>query len=123
MGIYWTFARGAIRKRSAGRQRLDRQNGHAVEDPDDRADHQGNRQHGAGVLHGGLAVGPDDLLQLAAHLAEPLAVVLLNLLLFSHRLILRSLGLGVDRVLLAEGAILVQRQLVRGILREDRICF
>ena len=94
-----------------------------VKDPDAHADGQGAQQHGAGVFHHGLPVRPDDLLQFAFHFAEPLTAASFLLDFFCHNvytpfLIIRDrlLSLGMERVLLAEGAVLVEFQLVRSVL-------
>ena len=62
---------------------LDQRIGHAIKDPNARADEQGAQQHGAGVLEHGLFAGPSDLLQFAFHLAEPCPTGLLRY--FCHK--------------------------------------
>ena len=110
----------------SGEQAEDHLNGSdhdKVKDPDAHADGQGAKEHGARVLCDGFPVRPDNLLQFAFHFAEPLPAASLLLDFFCHNvytpfLIVRYqlLGLGVERVLLAEGAVLVEFQLVRNVL-------
>ena len=58
-------------------QGIDGEHGNAVEGPNAGANAGGAEEHRAGVLHGLLAFGPNDLLQFAFHLTEPLEAVLL----------------------------------------------
>ena len=91
-------------------------------DADAGADDQGAQQNRAGVGDHSLTVRPNDLLQFAFHLAEPCSAVSLLLDFFCHTFTrpfsFRSplLGFTVERVLSAEGAILVQLKTIGGIL-------
>ena len=102
---------------------LDSGDHNKVKDPDARADEQGAQQHGTGVLDHGLLIGPGDFFQFAFYFAEPLTAASFLLDFFCHNvytpfLIIRDrlLSLGMERVLLAEGAVLVEFQLVRSVL-------
>ena len=75
------------------------------------------QQHSAGVLGRGLGAGPYHLHQFASHFTEPLAVILLDFLFLCHRCFsFQLLGFGMDRMLSAEGAILVHFKTVRVVL-------
>ena len=106
--------------REYGQEGLNQQAGHAVEHPDARAENHAVQQDRTRILDDLRRGGLYDFLQLASHLAEPAAPILLGDVLFlSHDeipFLASLLGLRVDRVLSAEGAVLLHLQTVRVVL-------